>query len=64
MLDVVEPRHIAAFLSPFAFGNSETITLDLADIAPQIRSGQAIWLSPELQPDFELARQRLLDETV
>ncbi|MCX8256114.1 protein of unknown function [Beijerinckiaceae bacterium RH AL1] len=67
MQDVVEPRHVAAFLSPFE--RDDAATSVLAEFASQLGmltllAGQPIMVPPELQPDFELARQRLLDEAV
>ena len=69
MLDVVEPRHIAAFLSPFERGDDIAGSPDLADIAYQLgvltaRSGQPITVPPEMQLEFALATKRLLDEPV
>ena len=67
MLDIVEPRHVAAVLSPFEWGDAATSVLaectSPTGMLP-LRAGQPILVPPELHPDFELARQRLLDEAI
>ena len=67
MLYTVEPRHVAEILSPFERGDAATP--DIAEMASQLGmltllSGQPILVPTELQPDFELARQRLLEEAI
>ena len=66
MLGIVEPRHLAAILSPFEHGDCDEGTPSLTDIAAQlgILSAEPILLPVDIQPDFQLALRRLLDETV
>ena len=66
MLDIFEPCHVAAFLSPFERGDGDTPS-DFAAIASLLglsSLGEPIVVPIELQPEFELARQRLLAEAI
>lgn len=79
MLDVVEHSLAREFSTPLGSLQMDPGTAELALLARQtraleyiasqlgvltLRAGQPIELPAELQPDFEIARRRLLEEAI
>ena len=76
MLDIVEHRASPPFAMPFECAVEDGASPEFAMLARQTHAleyiafqlraltGHSIELPPELQPDFEIAKRRLLEEAI